>query len=229
MSDKNTFTAQPRSVTGRHVRQLRRQGFTPANVFGKGVASQILQVSTKEFLKLYQKVGESTLIYLHIEGEKDPRPVLINEVLLHPVTRTPLHIVLHQVNLKEKITAPVVVKLVGAAPAEKDKLGILVQQSNQIEIEALPTDMPDHIDVDVSVLVAEGDVIYVKDIQLAAKFLLKSDPDAILAKIEPLAKEEVVVAPVAPVEGEVPAAGEETPPAETTPQAGPKEEPAPAS
>ncbi|TSC85240.1 MAG: large subunit ribosomal protein L25 [Microgenomates group bacterium Gr01-1014_16] len=200
------LTVQPRLALGRKVKKLRAQGLIPANLFGKKIPSSNLQLQTKDFQKIYSAVGESTLLYLHIDGEKSDKPVMISEVTRHPVTGLILHVSFHQVDLKEKITAPVSVKLTGEAPAEKEKLGILVQQLDEIEVSALPANLPDHLDVDVSSLTEVDQAIYVKDLKLDSKLEIKSDPESIIAKIEPLAKEEVKeAAPEAvPAEGVVP-------------------------
>lgn len=217
-----TLPTQLRTELGRKVRVLRRQGLIPASVFGKDVSSVNLQIDSKKFSSLYKQAGESTLIYLDVPKEKAPRPVLISETTYHPVSGELLHVSFHQVNLKEKVTAPVALELVGEPPAEKDKLGILVQQLDEIEIEALPADMPEHIDVDVSVLVAVDQAIYVKDLKLDSKLSVKSDLTAIVAKIEPLAAEEKVApAPEAVPTEEGTLAPEGAAPVETKPEAKP--------
>ncbi|KKU74320.1 MAG: 50S ribosomal protein L25, partial [Candidatus Amesbacteria bacterium GW2011_GWB1_47_26] len=184
MAIKHILKAEPRKITGRKVKSLRSQGLIPANVFGKDVKSQSLQVKASDFSKLYKEVGESTLIYL------DDRPVMVHEVAVHPVTDKILHVDFHQVNLKEKTTAEVAIKLTGEAPAEKEKQGILVQQLHELEIEALPADMPESIEVSIASLAADGDAIYIKDISVSSKLTIKTDPESIVVKIEPLAKEE---------------------------------------
>ena len=189
MSTKHTLKVEPRKITGRKIKSLRTQGFIPANVFGKDLKSLSLQIKTVDFTKLYKEVGESTLIYLTVEGEKENRPVMVHDVALHPVTDQILHVDFHQVNLKEKTTAPVVIKLIGEAPAEKEKQGILVQQLSELEIEALPADMPESVEISIESLAAEGDTLQIKDIQLSDKLTVKSDPETIVVKIEPLAKE----------------------------------------
>ena len=168
MAIKHILKAEPRKITGRKVKSLRSQGLIPANVFGKDVKSQSLQVKASDFSKLYKEVGESTLIYL------DDRPVMVHEVAVHP----------------EKTTAEVAIKLTGEAPAEKEKQGILVQQLHELEIEALPADMPESIEVSIASLAADGDAIYIKDISVSSKLTIKTDPESIVVKIEPLAKEE---------------------------------------
>jgi large subunit ribosomal protein L25 len=107
---------------------------------------------------------------------------------------------------------------VGEAPAEKEKLGILVQQLDEVEVEALPTDMPEHIEVSVDGLAEVGASILVKDITIDPKIVIKSDPEAIVVQIEALAKEEPVEVPAAPAEGEVPVAEGETPPTAQGPE-----------
>lgn len=216
---KHTLSADPRTVMGRDVKKLRFQKLVPGNVFGRKIDSTNLQVSAKDFSKLFREVGESTLIYLDIKGEKEPRPVMVSEVTKHPVTGQLLHVAFHQVDLKEKVSAKVAVKLSGEAPAEKEKLGILVQQADEVEIEALPTDMPENITVDVSLLETVGSSITVKDLKLDSnKLLVKTDPDTIIVKIEELAKEEVVAPPPAPeaVAEEAAPAGEAAPATEET-------------
>ncbi|KKU29104.1 MAG: 50S ribosomal protein L25 [Candidatus Amesbacteria bacterium GW2011_GWA2_47_11b] len=219
MSTKHTLKSEPRKITGRKIKSLRAQGLIPANVFGKDVKSQALQIKSTDFAKLYKEAGESTLIYL------DDRPVMIHEVAVHPVTDKILHVDFHQVNLKEKTTANVAIKLVGVAPAEKEKQGILVQQLHELEIEALPADMPEAVEVSVASLTAEGDTILVKDLKLSDKLTVKIDPEAIVVKIEPLAKEEPKEVPVVPVVPEGEAAATEATPA----QSAAPETPAPAT
>lgn len=226
---KNTLTVQTRKITGRKVKSLRRDGIVPANVFSKSTPSQTIQVDEKAFLRLRKQVGESSLIYLELEGSKQPLPVMVSDATIHPVTRRLLHVSFHQVNLAEKVSANVALKIVGVAPAEKDGLGILVQQTADLEIEALPADMPDHLDVDVSGLIEVDQSILASQVKLPAKTILKSDPTAIVVKIEPLAKEEPKEAPVAPAEAEaataVPAAeGESTPAASPAVESKPKPE-----
>lgn len=217
---KHTLKAQPRSLVGHKVKQLRRTGSIPANVFGKDTPSASIQVAQKALESLVKEAGESALVYLQVEGEKAERPAMVAELHRDPVTGAFLHAAFKQVSLKEKTTTAVGVKLIGEAPAEAEKKGILVQQLHEVEVEALPADMPENLEVDVSSLAEVDAAIYVKDIKVDDKLTLKSDPEAIVVAIEPLAAEEVVEKPVeeapAPVEGEAPAATGE---GEPTPQA----------
>src|SRR3989344_97735 len=206
---KHLLKVQPRKTLGRAVKKLRAAGLVPANIFSKLAPSISIQLPVRDFTRLRREVGESTLIYLEVEGEKADRPVIVREVPAHPVTSQILHIVFNQVSLKEKVTAPVSLETTGTSPAEKDGLGILVQHLQVLDIEALPTDIPEHIQVDVSGLTEVGATLAVKDLVIdSSKITVKTDPEVIVVKIEPLAAEEKVEAP-APVEGEaVPAEGE---------------------
>ena len=211
---RHTLSATLRNLTGRKVKKLRLQGLIPANVFGKTTPTLNIQLPAKEFLKVYKEVGESTLVYLQVEKEKETRPVLVSEVTRDPVTSQLLHVSFHQVDLKAKVTAPVAIRLTGEAPAESEGLGILVQQLDEVEIEALPTDMPENIIVDISGLTEVGSQITVSNLQLDSKLVIKSDLSAIIVKIEALAKEEVKEAPAEAGEANAPAPAEPAPAAE---------------
>lgn len=188
---KHTFKADPREVTGRKVKALRKLGFIPAVVYGKKAKTANLQISARDFAKLHSVAGESTLVYLQVKGEKEDRPVLIRSVVSDAVNEQILHVDFHQVDLKEKVNAAVPIKITGEAPAEKDHLGILVSQIDQVEVEALPTDMPEYFEIDASVLVEVNQSILVKDIKVTDKVKIITDPEQIIAKIEHMAKEEV--------------------------------------
>jgi len=204
--------AQKREVTGRKVKKLRRQGLIPANVYGKKIKSVSLSLKRDEFEKVYKEAGATGVVKLLIEKEKEERPILIANLQTNPVTEEPLHVDLRQIVLTEKVAAKIPVELEGEAPAVVQKLGILIQTVSEIEVEALPMDLPEKFAVDISRLAKVGDEIKLKDAKIDKKKIeVKVEEDLILAKIEPLAKEEV--APPPPVEevvpGEVPVEGEE--------------------
>ncbi len=218
------LNARKREIFGRKVKKLRQEGSLPANLFGKKTKSLSLQVDLKDFAKVYKDVGETGMVDLLIEGEKESRPILISEVQVHPVNGWFLHADFRQVVLTEKIEATIPVELIGEAPAETQKLGILVQMLSEIEVEALPTDLPEHFQIDVSKLERVDEVILVKDIKVdRSKVEIKAEENQIVAKIEPLAKEEEVAPPpaeeAAPEEGAVPEAKEEARVEEKAPEA----------
>lgn len=208
--DKIFLDAQKRTIVGRKVKTLRAEGFLPANVFGKGVKSESLQVKLSDFQSTFKKAGETGLIYLSIKnGKTEEKPVLIAKVQLDPVSDHPIHVDFHQVDLKEKVTAEVSVEMTGEAPAEKGGIGTVVQYIDSIEVEALPTDLPEKFTIDVSKLAEVDQAIYVKDLPVdKAKVEIKTDLEGIIVKVEPPQKEEVAPAPAeVSAEGEVPAEG----------------------
>lgn len=203
-STRPILTAQLRTVLGRKVKTLRKQGLLPANIFGKKIKSQSISVSYPEFNKLFRQAGETALVDLKIEKEAKSRPVLIANVSRHPVTGNYLHADFHQVDLTEKVTASIPVRLSGEAPAVKDKAAVLVSVLSQIEVKALPADLPDHIEISVEKLAEFGDSILVKDLKIPAGVELLTGAGETVATVQQ-PKEEVEEKPAPPAEGEVPA------------------------
>jgi large subunit ribosomal protein L25 len=215
--DKLNLKAEVRKVVGRKVSQLRSAGLLPANIFGKKIKSQAISVKVDDFKAIYKKAGETSLITLTVGA--DEKAVLVANVQVSPLTDKPIHVDFHQVDLKEKVTAAVPIEMTGESPAEKLSLGTVVQYVDEVEVEALPMDLPDKLVVDISKLAEVDQAIYIKDLDLDTKKVeVKVSPDEIVFKVEPPQKEEVVVAPVAevPVEGApaAPAEGEAAPAAE---------------
>jgi large subunit ribosomal protein L25 len=226
-----TLIAEVRKISGRKVKNLRKEGILPGNISGKKIKSEAVQVVLKDFEKVYKEVGETGLITLEIG--KEEKPVLIHNLQLNPVSEAPVHVDFLQVDLKEKVETGIPVELTGEAPAEKQAIGTVVQYINEIKVEALPMDLPEKFIVDTSELAEVDQSILVKDLKVdRSKVDVKTGADEIVVKVEPPQKEEVI-APPAPAEGEVTAEGEvpaegEAPaegevPAEGTPA--PKEEP----
>lgn len=224
--DKYVLKAEKRKLTGRKVKSLRQEGILPANVFGKKIKSASIQMGADEFQKVYRQVGETGLLNLRLTGEKEDRPVLVANIQKEPVSDAFLHVDFHQVDLKEKVEARVPVELSGESPAEKQGIGTVVLYLDEIEVEALPTDLPEKFAVDVSGLAEVDQAIYVKDLPIDKKRVeLKTEPDSILVKVEPPQKEEAVAPPpteAAPAEGEAPVEGE-TPTAAEAPAGKPAE------
>lgn len=202
---KKELKAEIRKIAGRKVKNLRKEGILPANVSGKKVKSLSVQVNLKEFQKVFKEVGETGLVELQIGTET--KPVLIHNLQVNPVSEEPVHADFLQVDLKEKVEAEIPVEFIGESPAEKQGIGTVVQYINEIKVEALPTDLPEKFEIDISTLEEVDKAIYIKDLKIdRTKVDVKDDEEAIVAKVEPPQKEEVV-APPAPVEGEVPAEG----------------------
>ena len=188
MASKPTLKADKRKLQGRKVKRLRKEGILPANIYGKKVKSLSIQVSLKDFEKAYKEVGETGLLQVEVENKK--RPVLIHGVQIDPVTEVVLHADFHQVDLSQKVTANVPIDTMGGAPAEKQGLGTVVMQLDEVEVEALPADLPEKFVVDLSELKEVNQAVYVKELLVDKKVTIKDDSEAIIVKVEPLRKEE---------------------------------------
>lgn len=193
MADRFSLSVQPRTITGKKVKQLRRDGMLPANIYGHNVDSVAVSVPTKEFTDTFKKAGETGLIDISIENEKAARPVLVHSLLQDPVTSAVLHVDFYQVNLKEKLVATVPLQFVGESPIVHTKEGILLELLQEVEVESLPTDIPAHIEVDVTSLTEVDQGILVSDLKLPAGVEMKTDAEEMVCKIETaqMAEEEV--------------------------------------
>jgi len=201
-STKVHLQAFPRTILGRKVATLRRDAKIPANIYLRGSESTPITLDKKEFSKLYTSAGETTLIELGIDGEKATHPVLIRDVQRHPVTAEFVHVDFQQVDLKQKVTANIPVIAIGESEAIKAG-GVLVMAYNELEVEALPTDLPEHFEVDLSKLVSIGDSITVADLSYDKnKVSISIEPEEVLATIQAQEEEkaEEVVAEPAEVE-----------------------------
>ncbi len=201
--EKKQIKVEARTTLGKKVKKLRKEGLTPATVYGHKFESKSIQFKTIELERLYDEVGESGLVELLIDSEK--LPILFRNPQYHPIEGNIIHIDCYKVNLKEKITATVPIEFVGESQAVKNG-NVLVEVSNEVEVEALPTDLPENITVDISILNEIDDMITVGDIKLDEKIEMVTAPDQVIVKIEEPRAEEVVEAPEAEVTpGEVPA------------------------
>lgn len=185
MSDL-TLAAEVRTVLGKKVSRLRRNGLIPAVVYGP-VVDETVQVSVnrREFDRFYKSHGHTTLFTLTWDGGQ--QPVFIREVQEDPVRREPLHIDFFAPNLRQ--TLRTMVQLVFHPPAEQPA-GVLSEVRSEVEIEALPTNVPHQLDVDLSSLTNVGDAVHVSDIVPPPGVSILTGADELLAHVVPLAVQE---------------------------------------
>lgn len=173
--------------------ELRKSGKIPAVFYGKKEQSTPIQLSQAVFEKTLKEAGESTII--HLEGNDIDVDVLIHDVDLDPITDKPRHADFYAIEKGKTLDISVPLEFIGVAPAVKELGAVLVKVMHEIEIEALPKDLPHNIEVDLSGLKTFDDVIKVSDIKAPAGVTLKAQADEIVASVyEP--KEEVESAPV---------------------------------
>lgn len=218
--DKLTLKGKKRTEVGRKVKNLRKQGLLPANLYGNKIKSQAVEVDFKDFQYIYSKAGESKIVNLSF-AQGEPHPILIHNVQIDYRSRLPIHADFYQVNLKEKVKTKVPVVLQGESPAVIQKIGLLLQTLNEVEVEALPADLPEKFTVDISALTTLDQEVKVADLKLLSGVTLLSDSKLVIVKVselvsketEKLAKEEEEAAAAA----KAAAATESAPAAETAP------------
>jgi large subunit ribosomal protein L25 len=187
-----------RDVMGKKTRFLRREGQTPAHLFGHGVESLALQCDTTELQHTIARKGTTRLITIKVGGEKEARSVFIREIQRDALTGTLIHVDLYQVNKSEKVKVALPIIFVGNAPALKQKNNIIEHIVNELDVESLPDDLPPQIEIDLSVLTEVNQAISVRDIKLKPGVTIEAPPDQLIVKITQVAEEkEEVVAPTA--------------------------------
>ncbi len=188
---KIELNAQLRTVMGSKVKQVRESGFIPAVLYGKGQEPIALQVPNKDFNKAFKVAGESTLVYVSVDGQT--YPTIIHDIARHPASDAVIHADFYKVNLSQKIKTKVPVAFIGESQAVKDG-GILIRNLNEVEVEALPQDLPHEINFDISSLVAFGDQILLKDAKTDKKVEVIGNADEIVAAVQAPISEEALAA-----------------------------------
>jgi large subunit ribosomal protein L25 len=207
--DLINLQASPRAVSKGQTHALRRDGFLPVVLYGHGVASRPLMVRFKEFERVLRTgAGRNNLIRLSIEGEPtadEPPTVMIKEVQSDPVKGRYIHADLQQISLKEKIKAKVRLVLHGEDAISREG-GIVQHQMREVEVECLPTALPDYVVFDLAGR-GIGDSVTLADLKIPEDVRLLGEPGQVVISIV-APKQVVEAAPAEPVEGEV-AEGEE--------------------
>jgi len=182
---------EKREILGKKADSLRKQGLLPAELYGHGVVNLHLSINAKEFERVYKEAGENTVINVEVDGVK--KPVMIYDVQLHPLRGSVEAVDLYEVKMDEEIEAPVPLEFIGESAPVKEGLGVFIEAMDEIEVEAFPADIPQKITVDVSILKAVGDSIYVKDLPITAKYKFTVDGETVVASVAELQKEEEIV------------------------------------
>jgi large subunit ribosomal protein L25 len=200
--EKVVLKATPRTLTGRHVRALRRTGQLPAVIYGHNVDPINISLDGREAGRVLGRTSSSSLVTIDLDGKQYPS--LVREKQQDHIKRVLIHVDFQVVSLTEKIRANVGIVLAGLSPAVKDFNAMLINGLSELAVEAFPQDLPERITVDISTLVKIGDGIHVRDLVLSDKVMVMDAPDEMIILATAPAKEEVeeVVTPeVEVVEG----------------------------
>lgn len=183
MMEVTVLKATNRQVTGKQVRALRRQGLIPAVIYGLAEKPLTVSLNAHEAGKILPKVSSSTLLVVDVEGER--HNTLVREKQRHPVSGSIIHIDFKEVSMTEKLRTMVRVELFGVSAAVKEWSGILVTPVEELEIECLPSDLPDLIRVDLALLKNIGDVIRVGDLVPPERVEFITPGDEVIAVVTP--------------------------------------------
>ena len=198
--------ASTRDLLGKRSRRLHREGKLSAVVYGHSATATPLVLDRLEFQKVFIKSGRTHLVDLVVDGSRTEK-VLVREIQNHPRRLGPIHVDFYQVNLEEKIRVEVPVHLTGESAAVKRGDADVLQPIHALEVECLPTDIPDHFEVDLTPLAEIDDGMRVSELAVPKGITILADPDELVVKIvhkrELKIEEEVPAAEAAePVEGE---------------------------
>ena len=196
--DKIVLDAQVRTQTGKKVKFLRKEGYIPAVIYGRDIDTLPISLKQRETTLLFNKISGSTILTIHVDGKE--HATLVREVQRDYLKNELLHVDLQAVSLKEKLRTHVSLTLVGKAPVLENFEALIVSGIDQIEVECLPQDLVDTIEVDISLLAAIGDAIYVKDLPKLANVEVLTDMEELVAvanavkeEVEPEVEEAVAV------------------------------------
>ena len=206
----NKLTAIKRSKTDK-LGDIRSNGMVPAVVYGAQVENTPISVSSVNFQKVFRVAGETSTIVLELEDDSEGKStpdeaeksktkkkfdVLIHEVQVHPVKGFPIHVDFLAIDMNKPIEVAVPIEFIGIAPAEKNGLGVLVKVLYELEIQALPKDIPHVIEVDLSILETLDSQIQAKDISLPSSVKILTDENEVIALVSVIKEEIEEEAPV---------------------------------
>ena len=203
--EKVIIKAEKRDVIGKQVKAMRRAGKLPAVIYGRHTDPINVSLDAHSASLLLGRLTSSSLVTIDLGGKE--YPALVREKQRDYIKNRLLHVDFLTVSLTETLRASVAVNLVGVSTAVKDYNAVLVTNLQSLEVECLPADLPERIDIDIAVLARPGDGIRVRDVQVSDKVRLLDDPDTMVA-VATFAKVEEEGAGIPGAEGVAPTAAE---------------------
>lgn len=181
MSDRVTIAAEPRTVTGKKVKQIRRQGLVPGVLYGQAEPVNI-QMEEIQLNRALRVAGTSQLATLDMEGKE--YIVLAREIQQHVTRRSVLHIDFMEVDMKQTIKSEANLIMIGESPALEMEEGMVAQSMFSVEIECLPDALISQIEVDISAIQMPGDRIQIGDLDVPDGVTFLADDDATIARFQ---------------------------------------------
>ena len=191
--DGITLTATPRTVTGKKVKVLRRDGVVPIHMFGRGIESQSLQADSRTLSAVLPQAGTNVPITIDVDGQDGDNVCFVRQVQRHPVSEALLHVDFQRVDISRKVSAEVPLLVEGVSLAVEEMEGTLLQTLSSISVEALPMSMPASFTVDVSILDDFDKTIRVATLQTDEDVTILNDGEEMIATVvRPRVEEEEV-------------------------------------
>jgi large subunit ribosomal protein L25 len=184
VAETYNLEAQSRAVIGKKVGQLRTQGLVPVVIYGARVQPITLQVPYRSLEVALRHAGGTHLINVNFDGKT--QSVITREVQRDILRGTIMHVDFLAVDASTRIRADVPIHLIGESSAVNNRIGQLLQQTQALSIEAVPADLIDTVQVDISGLTAIGDAIHVRDLNINPNIIVINDPDDLVVRINPL-------------------------------------------
>jgi large subunit ribosomal protein L25 len=183
MSQQAEIAAQKRTILGKKVKRLRREGWIPGIMYGHGFDALPLQFDRIELRKLLSQVGGSQLIHITLSDGEEPLVALVRDVDRDVISGDLLHVDFYHVTMTERLTAEIPLVIQGESPIVTEREGIMLQGVSSLEVECLPGDLIDSIEIDVSTLVELDQGIYVRDLDLPESIDVLTDPEEMIARV----------------------------------------------
>jgi large subunit ribosomal protein L25 len=172
--EKVKIQATPRTVIGKQVHALRREGLLPAVLYGRHMEPILISLNAHTSSRILAHMTASSLVTIELDGKDYPS--LVREKQRNFIRNNLLHVDFQVVSMTEKLRTSVGIEIVGLAPAVKDFNAIMINGLDELEVECLPQNLPERIVVDVSSLLKIGDGIYVRDIHVSDDVELLDEP-----------------------------------------------------
>ena len=183
--DVASVKLDPRTVTGKKVRQLRRQGVIPVHLYGADIEPSNLQIEGRTLNRLLPQVGTNIPVSVEVEDQEMENICFVREVQRHPVTEEVIHVDFLRVDVTRTVSAEVPLTLTGTSPAVSQMAGTLLQNIQTLSIEALPMNMPAEIVVDISVLIDFDTTLLVGDVEVPGNVTVLNDSEDTLVRVAP--------------------------------------------
>jgi large subunit ribosomal protein L25 len=175
--------ALPRTVVGKKVKQIRREGWVPIVLYGPDFESEIFQANGFEIKRAVTAAGMTSLISLQVEGRQEPYKTLVRDVQRDLLTDALIHVDFYRVSMTQRITTEVPIELIGRTPLLAQGTVMLLTLMDRVEIECLPGDLVPSLELDVSLLQDIDDVLYVKDLSVPEGITILSNADGTVVRL----------------------------------------------